>query len=412
MRMQLAFAPSVSSLDDTQVLSSHMVNEARFGLGIITTGSSPQEPSSAAQAGVTSPLGNLFSGMPEISVANYFDVGANPFSDNGGIEKTYSAGDTLSWLKGRHSVKAGVEYKHHDLDLDFNLYTRGQIFDLGIFAPPPAFDPFLPNTALDPFYTFLGGTNVLGTSDAADFTVMGSGVNNRNVRAQDWSGFVTDDWRLSNQFTLTLGLRYDFFGPFTEAEGRFVGFDPTRLSTFTIPKAPLGDNVAITGGFVQASNAKNPIPGIPTVQPSLVPSDKTNFAPRIGFAWQPLRDSKRMVVRGGYGIYYDRANSRLLNNQVLNFPYYTLAQTFLTPIATPFVQVPQPSAFPLAFNNPAIFPFGGPGISAASADSTFTHGSGGSFGQWHLSRHSRLPHAVHSTIQLGSAERIRAQLVA
>ena len=42
--------------------------------------------------------------------------------------------------------------------------------------------------------------------------------------------------------------------------------------------------MAITGGFVQASNAKNPIAGIPTVQPSLVPSDKNNFAPRIGFA--------------------------------------------------------------------------------------------------------------------------------
>ncbi len=50
----------------------------------------------------------------------------------------------------------------------------------------------------------------------------------------------------------------------------------------------------------------------------------------------------------------------LLNNQILNFPYYTLAQAVETPIATPFVQVPQPSSFPLTFNNPALFPFGGP----------------------------------------------------
>ncbi len=49
--------------------------------------------------------------MPEISVANHFDVGANPFSDNGGVEKTYSAGDTLSSQKGRHSLKFGMEYK-------------------------------------------------------------------------------------------------------------------------------------------------------------------------------------------------------------------------------------------------------------------------------------------------------------
>jgi hypothetical protein len=50
----------------------------------------------------------------------------------------------------------------------------------------------------------------------------------------------------------------------------------------------------------------------------------------------------------------------LLNNQLLDFPYYTLAQALLTPISDPFVQVPQPSAFPLAFNNAALFPFGGP----------------------------------------------------
>jgi len=110
---------------------------------------------------------------------------------------------------------------------------------------------------------------------------------------------------------------------------------------------------------VQASNAQHPIPGIPTVQPSLVSSDKNNFAPRLGFAWQPRSDN-RLVVRGGYGVYYDRANSRLLNNQLLDFPYYTLAQALETPISSPFVNVPQPSSYPLAFNNPAIFPFGGP----------------------------------------------------
>ena len=329
----------VLSLDDTHIVSTHVVNDLRFGYGVITTGSSPQEPFTSAQAGISSPLSNLFPGMPEISVANYFDLGANPFSDNGGVEKTYTAGDTLSWQKGRHNLKVGMEYKHHSLDETFNLYTRGQMFFLGFSG--------------NAFADFLGGY-----LDTAGLTIMGSGVNNRDVLAHDWNGFINDDWRVSDRVTLTLGLRYDFFGPFTEAQGRFIGFDPERLTTFAIPPAD-GGGVAITGGFVQASNAKNPIPGIPMVQPSLVPSDKHNFAPRVGLAWQPRSDN-RMVVRGGYGIYYDRANSRLLNNQILDFPYYTLAQAFLTPIATPFVNVPQPSAFPLAFNNMNVFPFGGP----------------------------------------------------
>ena len=330
----------VLAVDDTQIVSTHAVNDARFGYSVITTGSQPQEPFTSSQIGVSSPLSNLFTGMPEISVANYIDLGANPFSDNAGVEKTYSAGDTLTWQKGRHSLKFGVEYKHHDLNETFNLYTRGQMFFLGFSG--------------NAFADFLGGFG-----DTAGLTIMGSGVNNRDVLAHDWNGFVNDDWRVTEGFTLTLGLRYDYFGPFTEAQGRFVGFDPTRLTTVPIP-ALFGGGVAVTGGFVQASNAKNPLPGVPEVQPSLVPADKNNFAPRIGFAWQPRRNSNRLVMRGGYGVYYDRANSRLLNNQILDFPYYTLAQAFLTPIANPFVQVPQPSSFPLAFNNAALFPLGGP----------------------------------------------------
>ncbi len=331
----------VLSLDDTHIFSSRLVNDIRFGFGFISTGSTPQEPFTSAQLGISSPLSGLFPGMPEISVANFFDLGANPFSDNGGIEKTYSVGDTLSWQKGRHSLKVGVEYKHHDLSADFNLYTRGDIFFLGFSG--------------NPFKDFLGGF-----FDLTGLTIMGSGVNNRDVRAQDWGSFANDDWRVTDRLTLTLGVRYDFFGPFTEAQGRFIGFDPTQLKTLPLPSPFPAGSVAITGGFVQASNAKNPLPGIPLVQSSLVPSDKNNFAPRVGFAWQPLSNTKRFVVRGGYGVYYDRANSRLLNNQLLNFPYYTLAQALTTPISAPFVNVPQPSSYPLKFNNPAIFPFGGP----------------------------------------------------
>lgn len=127
------------------------------------------------------------------------------------------------------------------------------------------------------------------------------------------------------QLTLTLGLRYDFIGPFSESQGRFVAFDPDRMTTVSIPGFHAGDNTAITGGFVQASNARKPLPGVAQIQPSLVSPNKKDFAPRVGFVWQPDSNSTCVMVRGGYGIYFDRANSRLLNNQILDFPYYTLA---------------------------------------------------------------------------------------
>ncbi len=218
----------VLALDDSDVLRSNLVNDARFGYSVITTGSQPQEPFTSSQLGISSPLSNLFPGMPEISVANSLDLGANPFSDNSGVEKTYSVGDTLSWQKGRHSLKFGMEYKHHSLDETFNLYTRGQMFFLGFSGSP--------------FADFLGGYG-----DTVGLTIMGSGLNNRDVLAHDWNGFANDDWRVTDRLTLTLGVRYDFFGPFTEAQGRFVGFDPNRLTTATFPGFPAGDNMAVTG---------------------------------------------------------------------------------------------------------------------------------------------------------------------
>ncbi len=87
----------------------------------------------------------------------------------------------------------------------------------------------------------------------AGLTIMGSGLNNRDVRAQDWNGFVNDDWRLSDKFTLTLGFRYDYFGPFTEAPGRFVGFDPTRITTPEISAADGGGFACEIGGVVPTS---------------------------------------------------------------------------------------------------------------------------------------------------------------
>ncbi|HUC42291.1 MAG TPA: carboxypeptidase-like regulatory domain-containing protein [Candidatus Micrarchaeaceae archaeon] len=335
---QVNFNQRVLSIDETHVFSSTLLNDFRFGWATITTTSVPQEPFTAAQLGITSPLGSLFPGMPEISVTNFFDLGASPFSDNSAQEPTYTVGDSVTLQKGKHSLKFGFEYKHHELTENFNLYTRGQMFFLGVTG--------------DPFVDFLGGAG-----DTTGLSIIGSGVNHRDILSHDLSGYFNDDWRITDRLTLTLGLRYEYFAPFTEAQGRYVGLDPDKITTTTIPFFPVGDNIAITGGFVQAANAKGALAGVPSVQNSIVPPDKNNFAPRLGFAFRPLANNDSLVIRGGYGVYYDRPNSRIVNNQLLDFPYFLLAQAFFTPISDPFVTVPLPSQFPLQLTNNGIFPF-------------------------------------------------------
>jgi hypothetical protein len=336
------FTQHLLSIGNVHTFSTTLFNDARFGFSRITTMSVPEEPFTSAQVGIVSPLASLFPGMPTISVSNFFDVGASPFSDNDAKVDTWTVGDTVTWIRGKHTLKFGGEFKYHAVDLRFDLYTRGNVFHLGFSG--------------NPFRDFIGGFFGLN-----GLSIMGSGVNNRANRSHDVSWFVNDDWRLHPRFTVNLGLRYEFFAPFTEKNGRYIAFDASRLATAAIPPVPgfmVSPGVAITGGFVQPSNARTPLLGIPEVRDSLVEPDWNNFGPRIGFAWQPL-DSARFVVRSGYGIYFDRPNARLVNNQVLNFPYYTLAQVFTAPIATPFVTVPAPSAFPLDFTDPVVFPYGG-----------------------------------------------------
>ncbi len=314
----------VLAIEDTHIISPNLLNYARFGLNQIAVAGVPVEPLKGADIGIQAPLSNLFPGMPTVSFYNMMDVGSSPLSDQSSTNRSYTLGDMLTWTRGKHTIKAGGDFKQHRSEFFFNAYTRGQMFFTGILG--------------DPFKDFLFGMPAV--------TLIGSGDPRRNLVAHDYDLFLQDDWRVSRRLTINLGLRYDYYGTFTDSRGRLVALDPSLLQT--APIAPFG--VKITNGFVQAGTGG--LPGVTRVEDGLVAPDRNNFAPRIGFSWQPLA-SNRFVVRGGYGIYYDRANARLYNSQVFNSPYYTIASSIVTAttypqMGNPFVQVPQPSAYPLS----------------------------------------------------------------
>lgn len=315
----------------TSVLSPRMVNDAKFGWSTIFGPSTPDEPISSSSLGISSPLSSLFGGMPTLTMTNMFDLGSNGLADNYAKTDTYTFNDMLTWTAGRHTLKFGGGYNRQGLDATFNAYNRGQIYFLGFINGNPMTD-------------FLSGLSGL--------SLIGSGVNDLHNRANDFNAFVQDDWKVNSRLTVNVGVRYDYFGPITETNGRFVDFDPSLATT-----VPITGGVAVTGGFLQAGNGN--LPGIPKTTDSLVHSNDHDFGPRFGFALKPF-DSPRFVIRGGYGIYYDRPNMRLYNTQLFNEPYDMLATVLATPLSNPFVQVPLPSAFPLNFSNTTIFPFGGP----------------------------------------------------
>jgi carboxypeptidase family protein/TonB-dependent receptor-like protein len=334
------------SVGVSSALSSRLLNEVRFGWSTIYGPGKPSTPVTSANLGIASPLSSLFPSMPTLSFLNMFTLGPSPLGITYAATNTYPVGDTMTWIKGRHTFKFGGEYKRQELDAPyFDVFPNGEIFYLGLLTG-------------NPFADFLGGL--------AGASVIGSGTNSLHNRANDFSAFFQDDWKVTPRLTLNLGLRYDYFGPTTETQGHFVGFDPSKAVTTPLlipgfgadcPAVPSTCGSVVTGGFVQAGNGN--LPGIPKVGNGLVNPNYKNFGPRVGFAYQ-MTNAGNVVLRGGYGIFYDRPNMRLYNSQLFNMPYEMMATALLTTNENPFFQVPLPSAFPLNPLSPsATFPFGG-----------------------------------------------------
>ncbi|HEU4769281.1 MAG TPA: TonB-dependent receptor [Pyrinomonadaceae bacterium] len=309
---------NLNSINHTWVVSPNVVNQARFGFSRLRVTSQAEEPFTAQQFGITTPLQNLFPGMPTFTVTGLFTLGSSPFADQSSRINSFTYGDTLSVVRGNHRLRFGGEYRRSQVNFYFNAFSRGQI----IYSS---------------FNNFLAGNGV---------SIIGSGVFDRALRVNDWSGFAQDDWKVNSRLTLNVGVRYDYYGYPVDTRGRLVNFlpDQFRQGTTANPAGP-------PNGFVQAGNGT--LAGVPTVADTLVDNDKNNFAPRVGFAYR-LNDSGTLVARGGYGIYYDRFSTRYANTQLLNYPYLALAVGLpgvLRTMSNPFIPVPQPGQFPV---NPTI----------------------------------------------------------
>lgn len=321
----LTIKQKLYAITDNYVFSSNIVNQAKFGFNRLRVTSVPQEPFSAASLGISSPLASLFPGAPTIRVLgtdSQFFFGSATLADQSSRINGYNFGDTLSITHGNHRMKVGGEYRYSTVKFYFNAFSRGQL----LFSS---------------FAAFLSGA---GTS------LLGSGVFDRSYRVKDLNGFFQDDWKVSDRLTVNLGVRYDLYGLPAEAQGRLVNFLPDQavVGTTATPSQP-------PNGFVQA--AGGPLAGVPEVTKTLVPTDKNNFSPRIGFAYS-LTEKGNIVLRGGYGIYYDRISTRFANTQLFNYPYFALGvglpglgvgQTF----ASPFLNMPAPSTFPTAATIPS-----------------------------------------------------------
>lgn len=200
------------------------------------------------------------------------------------IDNGYRFNDNVSWVKGQHSFKFGVDYREQ-------RYTPtnqgGNSGNFGFGRGQTAVNPNFSNTTGFGFASFLLGA-VGGGSDKQSTDLV-------QWRSKYYALFAQDDWKVTKNFVLNLGLRWDVDVPRRELHNRFSSFDPT------LP------NPGANGrpGALAFANDKNK---------RFADTWYKDFGPRLGFAWSPDRSegwlskltggTGKTVVRGGYGIYY------------------------------------------------------------------------------------------------------------
>ncbi len=313
------------SIQDIHIFSPNVINEARIGYSFIRVVNSPVEPLTDADVGIRRANEATFPGLSLIRIAP--NAGGIAFGTASTLIDQQLAGSSttlaniLSIAKGNHNIRAGAEIIYYQLNSTENLNVRGQIDFIS-------------------FNEFLTGN--------VNQSVFGTGINYRSLRATDYSFFVQDDWKLSRKWTLNLGLRYELDMPPYDTRGRNMNFDPALYRPRLAVSAsgnPIGPPI---GGFVQAGNVipEYDLTDVPNVGKRIVRSiDPNNFAPRIGFAYSPL-NAGRLVVRGGYGVFYSRISFTHLSTAIQLPPNYIVGRRPNPPFADPFFATPSVNSFP------------------------------------------------------------------
>jgi len=205
---------------------------------------------------------------PPVITTPSFNLGPNPEGPTKIHDVTFHWQDSVSMTRGHHNIKFGADIRRVRNNFNFDFDNNG-LFDFGNDQ----------NFTGSPLADFVGGF----FDEYSQFSKAVYGI-----RTTDWHFFGQDSWRILPRLTLSYGLRYEYDSPLEDPHNEILGFFPGQQSK-VFPGAPQG--VLYPGD-----------PGTPNR--GLTYPDRNNFAPRFGFAWDMLGKGK-LVMRGGYGIFYD-----------------------------------------------------------------------------------------------------------
>ena len=224
--------------------------------------------------------------------------------------QTLRLSDSVKWVHAKHTFTFGGEVRRIQLNSEANPLPRGSFNFTGVMTsqltatgqPVPA----TPQT--EPFYELADFLLGLPYSTTVQFGP------NIYLRSWDFIGYVQDDWRMTKQFTLLYGLRYEAATPPVDKYNQIANLDMNSTATAVD---------VVTPGAVGTFDGPYPR--------ALVHGDYGNWAPRIGFAWLPRGIKPKTVIRGGYSIFYNVAIYNTLAQKYLSYePPFATSENLIT----------------------------------------------------------------------------------
>ena len=291
------------SVGESHTFNPHLVNSFNVNFNrqrTSTLNAFAFQSDIAQELGITGVSTNPFDwGVPAIGFTNF--GGLNDPLPSLARPQTLRTNDTLIWNRGKHNIRMGGELRRVQQNTETDPNARGTFSFTGYSTS-----------------NFSNGFPVTGTGyDFADFllglpqtTSVRFGVASNYLRNWVTTSFFQDDWRAGAHLTINYGVRYEYFLPLSEKYGHLsdLSFGPE----FTSPGVVTGQD-----------------PGsLPT---SLIHSDAHNFSPRVGIAYRPWTQH-HLVIRSGYGIFYDGSiYSRMVTNMLDQPPFATASTLTANP---------------------------------------------------------------------------------
>ena len=352
------------TFQSTYAFSPRLILETRYnyGFGAILSQNIGTLALSKTNVPVTLPYVNQRDRIPSvgsgIGTANGFQnlTSFGPY-DNFSYKHNWTGG--MTYLTGNHAFKFGGVYSQYRKNENSLAGNNEGLYSSFGTTLPTAFTTAIPYTTpngtvlagaitatvaanLQRWANFLVG-NVAAFSQASfDYTA--------DLRQKAIEGYAQDEWKFRSNITLSLGLRYSYFGSPEDKNGRLSNFVPELYSAAAAPLITgAGNRVAdasrnaCTGIIVNSQNAINlnvagVTPCAPTVSPygkHVIKVSKKDFAPRVGLAWDPFKSGKTSI-RMGYGIYHEQVlNGTFLQNIGVNPPYQQTASASNTRLDNP-----------------------------------------------------------------------------